>query len=297
MKIKIKLTRQENITHYGGTLVEIDMEEYVCGVVASEIGNAALEACKAQAVAARTFALIKHSKGSQITDKSSSDQAFRASRISSSYANVLLATEATAGQVLYYGGKLITTCSYSNSNGGRVKSSEEVWGGARPWLVSKSDPYDNGPGNGHGVGMSQYGAKEMARQGFDYTEILGFYYPGTALKQGYDISKEPEVIKVAYQAKVTAPSGKTVNMRKDASTSSAVVSPIAIGQIVDVTGTTAGEWSQIAWNGKTGYMMTKYLAKVDGSENNNVWYVRIECDSEAQAKAVAQILNKAKAST
>ncbi len=36
-----------------------------------------------------------------------------------------------------------------------------------------------GGGNGHQVGMSQYGANAMARQGFSYDEILTFYYPGT----------------------------------------------------------------------------------------------------------------------
>lgn len=36
-------------------------------------------------------------------------------------------------------------------------------------------------GYGHGVGMSQYGADYMARQGADYKEILNWYYPGTTL--------------------------------------------------------------------------------------------------------------------
>lgn len=36
-------------------------------------------------------------------------------------------------------------------------------------------------GYGHGVGMSQYGARAMAREGSDYTEILLHYYPGCAL--------------------------------------------------------------------------------------------------------------------
>lgn len=31
-------------------------------------------------------------------------------------------------------------------------------------------------GYGHGVGMSQYGANEMAKEGFNYTEILKYYY-------------------------------------------------------------------------------------------------------------------------
>lgn len=36
-------------------------------------------------------------------------------------------------------------------------------------------------GNGHGVGMSQYGADLLAGQGSSYDEILAHYYPGTAL--------------------------------------------------------------------------------------------------------------------
>ena len=36
-----------------------------------------------------------------------------------------------------------------------------------------------GRGLGHGVGMCQWGAFEMARMGFDYGEILEFYFPGT----------------------------------------------------------------------------------------------------------------------
>jgi peptidoglycan hydrolase-like amidase len=36
-----------------------------------------------------------------------------------------------------------------------------------------------GRGNGHGVGMSQWGAKGMAEQGWDYRKILGHYYTGS----------------------------------------------------------------------------------------------------------------------
>ena len=36
-------------------------------------------------------------------------------------------------------------------------------------------------GSGHGVGMSQYGAMVLARDGADYREILAHYYPGTEL--------------------------------------------------------------------------------------------------------------------
>ena len=37
-------------------------------------------------------------------------------------------------------------------------------------------------GYGHGVGMSQYGADYMAKQGADYIEILKHYYKGVKIK-------------------------------------------------------------------------------------------------------------------
>lgn len=38
-------------------------------------------------------------------------------------------------------------------------------------------------GYGHGVGLSQYGAEGMAREGFTYEEILKYYYQGVSLKK------------------------------------------------------------------------------------------------------------------
>ncbi len=39
-----------------------------------------------------------------------------------------------------------------------------------------------GKGWGHGLGMSQYGAKIMAEKGYDYTQILQYYYKGTKVR-------------------------------------------------------------------------------------------------------------------
>jgi len=59
------------------------------------------------------------------------------------------------------------------------------------WNKIRSDLYDvrmageqiifSGRGSGHGVGMCQAGAEEMAREGKSYREILSFYYPGTQI--------------------------------------------------------------------------------------------------------------------
>jgi stage II sporulation protein D len=57
------------------------------------------------------------------------------------------------------------------------------------WNKIRSDLYNlrndgdhilfSGRGSGHGVGLCQAGAEEMARQGKDYRQILEFYFPGT----------------------------------------------------------------------------------------------------------------------
>lgn len=180
MKITIKLSREENISYYGSNEIQLDIEEYLKGVVPSEIGNAHVQACAAQAICARTYTINKINSKGYITDQSSIDQAFRASRMTG-YSNAYEGIKITAGQTLYYNNKL-ARIYYSSSNGGRTTSSKERWGGDYPYLISQDDPYDNGSGNGHGVGMSQLGAKNRAADGQTYQEILSFYFPGTVLK-------------------------------------------------------------------------------------------------------------------
>ena len=40
-----------------------------------------------------------------------------------------------------------------------------------------------GGGNGHGIGMSQYGARGMAEKGYNYKEILDYYYDNVVIKK------------------------------------------------------------------------------------------------------------------
>ena len=50
--------------------------------------------------------------------------------------------------------------------------------------IEKSEDYFiiNGGGYGHGIGMSQNGANELAKAGKNYKEILEFFYPGTKVE-------------------------------------------------------------------------------------------------------------------
>ena len=200
--IRVKMTRKENASFFGmnvGDVIDVELETYVATVVASEIGNADLEACKAQAVAARTFAVRKGVlDGKTITDSSLSDQAYRIDRYDhSKYSNAMAGTEATNGEIIVYNGKPIDAV-YSASNGGRTVSSESRWGGARAYLIEQDDPWDNSSKRtGHGVGMSQRGAKAMAAAGKSYREILSFYYPGTDVKS----INQPEVNIVMVKVK------------------------------------------------------------------------------------------------
>ena len=76
MKVLISFSRDENIKYFGTSQVELDLEEYLKGVVPSEVGNAHIEACAAQAVAARNFAMSRFKKDKgyiQISDQSSKD--------------------------------------------------------------------------------------------------------------------------------------------------------------------------------------------------------------------------------
>jgi stage II sporulation protein D len=45
--------------------------------------------------------------------------------------------------------------------------------------------FEQGRGFGHSVGLCQYGALGMARQGYDFIEILNYYYPESQLHQLY----------------------------------------------------------------------------------------------------------------
>ncbi|MGM0853942.1 MAG: SpoIID/LytB domain-containing protein [Bacillota bacterium] len=46
----------------------------------------------------------------------------------------------------------------------------------------------NGGGFGHGIGMSQYGAYQMSKEGNNFRTILGYYYPTTSVNRELDLN-------------------------------------------------------------------------------------------------------------
>ena len=155
MHVKLTLSKSSNINYHCQTEVVLELEDYINGCVAQEIGNAHIEACKAQAIAARTNCQPYIYNDKMASDQSSIFQAYEASKVRNpNYPNPQKAAEETKSIVLTYNGKIALPASYSSNNGGKMTSSAERWGGTRDWLISKEDPYDIGPKTGHGVGMS-----------------------------------------------------------------------------------------------------------------------------------------------
>ncbi len=154
---------------------DIDLENYLKGVVPSEMPAAwEFEALKAQAIAARSFALAnlgKQSKFGYDLKDNTEDQAYGGASAETNITNK--AVDETHGLVLTYDMQIISAY-YSASAGGQTSTS--VWGGHVPYLRSVPSFDDNVKKNGHGVGMSQHGANNLAKQGYNAYQILQYFY-------------------------------------------------------------------------------------------------------------------------
>jgi stage II sporulation protein D len=252
---------------------ELDIEDYLKGVIAAEIPPAwEFEALKAQAVAARTYAMYqKLTSGkrpfhifatvdSQVYDGTRGERP-----------NAVRAVLETKGLVISYHGKTISAFFHADC-GGHTEDAAELWGIDAPYLkgvdcdcqriaengvwekrisvfsladalrrrgygvgavsdlsirdttpagrvkhvaiissgaqalvpgetfrtalgntvipsvffeleLSGQEAVFSGRGRGHGVGLCQWGAKEMAQRGHTFRTILSHYYPGTELKR------------------------------------------------------------------------------------------------------------------
>lgn len=127
----------------------LDLEAYLRGVVPLEIGTGRppeeMEAVKAQAVAARTYAIRQLGRRDGLGFDyygSVLDQAYGGVDVEDPVAS--RAVEETRGEILTYGGEPIEAF-YHSTCGGETAALEEVWGGApRPYLRSVSDARPGG---------------------------------------------------------------------------------------------------------------------------------------------------------
>ncbi len=240
----------------------VDLEQYLYSVLGAEMSTTfPIEALKAQAVAARTYALYRSQSTTKKlfdVDSSQISQVYRG--LSSEAETTQIAVNATLGQILTYQGKPILAAFHSAS-GGHTENVEDIWFDRLPYLRGVPD-YDlgtpgyewtqtfttaqlsqglkikqiktiapdrttqfgsvvslkisgdtsktltgtqvrtalklrslrfritptpqgflfTGRGYGHGLGMSQWGAYNLAQQGMTYPNILAHYYSGVAIE-------------------------------------------------------------------------------------------------------------------
>ena len=121
----------------------LSMQEYLYGVVPREIGgNSHIEAVKAQAIVARTYACKNYNKRVKLgfnVMPTVDDQAYGGYEWE--VANSNKAVDETNGQVVVYDGELIGGYYFSTS-GGYTENSENVWVNEVDYLKAVPDTYE-----------------------------------------------------------------------------------------------------------------------------------------------------------
>ncbi|TRU28474.1 MAG: SpoIID/LytB domain-containing protein [Microcystis aeruginosa Ma_MB_S_20031200_S102] len=135
----------------------VNLESYLYSVVGSEMHSTApMQALKAQAIAARSYALVHIIRPANPWFHLGNSQRWQVYKgIRSEYQSTHQAVNATAGQILSY-------------KGGVVESLYAATDEIVAWAHG-------------GRGMSQTGAYKLAEKGLDYQQILSNYYPGVGL--------------------------------------------------------------------------------------------------------------------
>ena len=156
---------------------DVSLEDYLKGVVPSEMPSSwEQEALKAQAIAARSYALANLGKraslGFDLKD-TPEDQAYGGATAETAKTNN--AVDETSGLVLTYNYKVVSAF-YSASAGGHTVTAKQAWGGDLPYIRAVPSFDDNVKKNGHGIGMSQHGANNLAKKGYNAYQILQYFY-------------------------------------------------------------------------------------------------------------------------
>ncbi len=124
---------------------ELSLEQYLYSVVPSEVPAAwHAEALKAQAVAARNYAIVTMGRHSaQGFDLCSVEHCQAYNGIGQENSRTTEAVNATKGKILTYNGKLVSTYFHSSS-GGHTEDIENVWGSSLPYIRGVDDQYGLG---------------------------------------------------------------------------------------------------------------------------------------------------------
>lgn len=165
-----------------GTVITLGLEDYIIGVVAAEMpASFNIEALKAQAVVARTYAMKKASKGT-VLQNSTYHQVYNTNEqlnkkwgasYNTYYNKVKNAVSSTKGEVLKYNGVYIEALYFSMSNG-KTELPSYVWTTDYPYLKVVSSSWDEN------ISGSKY--------------TMNFTYKKLSEKLGVNVNKDSDII-------------------------------------------------------------------------------------------------------
>jgi hypothetical protein len=164
------------------------LDDYLKGVVPTEMGlQKPLEALKAQAIAARSYAVTTRRHALDGFDLCTATHC-QVWKPRNRYPDSDRAVDETAGWVVTYDGQVVATHFFGHCDG-HTRNAEEVWSGKVPYLQSVPCICGYTKLYGHGVGMCQRGAATMAQQGASAEQILTHYYTGAQVAQALSIPR------------------------------------------------------------------------------------------------------------
>lgn len=209
-----------NNKHYRGALIiqphkagltvinRLSMEDYLRGVIAEEMPyDWPTEALKAQAVAARTFALYdkkdhKHAKEGFDVCSTTDCQVYEG--ISAETSSTDRAVKATRGQILTYMNEPICSVFHAAS-GGFTENSEDVWNVTVPYLRSVDDGTEQSP-------YKQWSTQISIK---DLSDTIAKQYKNIGTIKEIDVSNFPQTVKKNSRPKIvkfTGSNNKTVEL-------------------------------------------------------------------------------------
>jgi peptidoglycan hydrolase-like amidase len=163
-------------------IVEMDRETAVASILAGEgAGALAPEARKAQAIVTRSYLAAARGRHENF-DFCDTTHCQRLHSPPPAKSPSSRAALETRGLVIAFHDTIVSALYHANC-GGKTKTAADAG-----WAVS-GYPYfavscpRRGRASGHGVGLCQLGAQEMARHGAKYTQIIAHYFPQTTVEQ------------------------------------------------------------------------------------------------------------------
>lgn len=168
----------------------VELEDYLYGVVPNEISASwGKESLKAQAVAARTYAVScinPYAAYGYDMDDNQNSQVYRGFISEKESTNE--AVDETKGEMIYYKDKLIQAF-YHSTSGGSTENSENVWSASLPYAVGVEDEFSNRSGSPYTEWQKSYKKDEIVKKLND---------DGKNVKELYSI----EIIKVSNNNRV-----------------------------------------------------------------------------------------------